>query len=124
MPTNLRDTGCCAVYEIDDLSHSDTPEDAVKSIARQVDNNRPSLIFFTGVMKRVCSDHASDRTDDYGGKLARYIRAKKLGKVKFTGKVLNPHTGNTVGMWVWTIDRKKFAKVVPIPPEPRRYNYY
>lgn len=107
--TTLHNTHCCSVEEIDNLSHSKTPQDALKAIKPQLEYTLdiPNMITFTGVIKRKVEDHASNRRDNYGAAFAHYIKENELGTVDCGIKaVVNHRTGNTVKLWVWYPNRR------------------
>lgn len=110
----IRPTGCCALKEIDNLSHATTPQNALESLRAVIitgnldmgslsDRNLPFFIF-SGVTDRVQSDHASSREDNYAETFAMFLVANKLGEVISCGARVNELTGNTVGVWVWKPD--------------------
>lgn len=121
MATKLYVTHCCAVGEIDDLSKSDTPEAALKTLYPTLLKGLPPLdreyfgphrlpiIIFTGVTTRVLADHASGRRDDYGQAFSDYLRDNGLGKVVRTDEVQN-WTDNKVRLWAWTVDYEALEK--------------
>ncbi|HVI39910.1 MAG TPA: hypothetical protein VM577_04550 [Anaerovoracaceae bacterium] len=109
----LHSTHCCGLMEINNLSHANGPEDALKSLADTLRTgykhpygfngkyNFPvPYVLFTGVTKRVIKDHASGRVDNYGEVFAKYLEANGLGTVTRSEERAN-WTGNTLKVWIW-----------------------
>lgn len=107
---NVRETGCCGMLELVDISTFSTPNDMVDgalngiaSLTNTFRVRRPFVIF-TGRI-RGTSDHVSLRPDNYGQLLADYIDAEKLGTVVSTlPEAINGRTGNTIKAWFWVPD--------------------
>lgn len=100
--TRLLSTRCCALGEIDYLSHSNTPEEAFCAIRSNLIFGKPAMVIFTGVVERRVADHASGRKDNYGKAFADYLTKNRLGTVyRGIRPVRNYHTGNKVKVWVW-----------------------
>lgn len=110
----LHDTKCCAVGEINNLSHSLGPLGALVDLQESLrkgyvhyfkgkTNHLKPFIVFTGVVTRVIPDHASRRLDNYGQAFADYLVSNGLGTVTQTPPQLN-WTGNDVVVWVWCPD--------------------
>lgn len=50
-----------------------------------------------------------------GAKLARFIRAKHLGRVSDSGAaVKNPNTGNNIKAWFWVVDHGALADFLSV----------
>lgn len=126
MATELKKTSCCGVGEINNLSHSADPKAAVLVVGSDIVNNQMALVTFTGVTKRVREDHAmSGRKDNYGDQLAQFVENSGLGDVVFSGDILNPRTGNTIGLWVWRVKRDVLARWLQAnKPAPATYATY
>ena len=91
--------------EIVNLSHSATPKEAIRSIGRRLSISWGAALF-TGVTVRRTPDHASGRKDNYGKAFAAYITKHRLGKVMRGAHFVNGPGGNTVGAWVWQVNKK------------------
>lgn len=111
----MHHTSCCGVREINNLSRAESPEDALRGIARWL---RPSdwnvlvpFITFTGVVGPIISKgHTrSDRTDDYGETFARFLERNNLGEVT-RSQVRQNWTGNSLKVWIWHPD---YTTLVP-----------
>ena len=113
----VRKTGCCGVMELVNISHCSTARDVVLQAApgmvlachEAFARGRRPYAYFTSVTKRLVNDHASRRLDDYGADLASYIRAHDLGTVDRAAAPQLNWTGNTLSMWVWTVDWDNLA---------------
>lgn len=105
MAIELRQTGCCGMKEIDNLSHVALPADALRDIALPLHITKTTYAIFSGVTKRTAPDHASSRMDDYGRSFADYLLSMGLGNVIQTNEALNLRSGNHLRVWVWQIDR-------------------
>lgn len=99
----IKSTGCCAMKEIDNLSHATTAEEAMVVVGPYLLAERREIPFmlFSGVTNRYQSDHASSRLDNYGQAFEHYIRDHKLGTTTKSGEQRNPRTGNGVTVWIW-----------------------
>lgn len=105
----LTTTKCCGLDEIDNLSHSNTPFDALMNLrpefiegARWTLYPRP-FVMFTGVVDRVVNDHASGRLDNYGQAFADFIVEQGLGQVVASPARVS-HSRNTLQVWIWSVD--------------------
>lgn len=119
MSLYLEGTGCCAVMEIEHLSHEPNPEEAMRNLCRLfVDggdfyhndrykkrglDNLPGHIIFTGVVKHRDGSRISG-TAKYGQRFATLIRRNRLGKIveSYAGNNRVNHDGHIVKVWVWT----------------------
>lgn len=106
----LRETGCCGMLELEDISAKERPEQvidgmlsALQGITGGFSHLKP-FITFTSVVKRVTGDHASNREDDYGLALANYITQNDLGTVHDSIPEARNWTGNYIKIWVWTLN--------------------
>lgn len=99
----IKATGCCAMREIDNLSHAATVQEAMSTIGSMLMAERREVPFvlFSGVTGRVTGDHASSRKDNYGQAFMDYILANKLGNVLRSSERTNPRTANGVTVWIW-----------------------
>ena len=110
MPVTIHDTRCCGIKEIDNLSTHDTPESAMLAVCAGLPQSnrtlapRYSLITFTGVVRRVVPDQASNRPDNYAQAFADYIASNNLGEVIAGPIVTSRRTGNDIRLWVWNFD--------------------
>lgn len=110
---DLVETSCCAMKEIDNLSHAKTPEAALAGIRHDLHWDRPAFVIFTGVVKRRVADHASGRKDNYGKAFADYLTKNKFGTVyRGVRPVRNHHTDNHVKVWIWVPNYSKLKKVL------------
>ena len=113
---SLNRTKCCGVLEIDDLSHCNSPEEALRSLAKDLrigyvhnssfgeKSNVPvPFVTFTGVVGRAIPDHASERMDNYGEAFANYLEHNGLGVVLDSYDRKN-WTGNMIRLWIWHPD--------------------
>lgn len=113
--TELKPTTCCGLAEVDGLSQSKTPKDALMSIWRNLMDGqknelvgrmhygRPPFVLLSTVTKKVTAGHGSDRKDDYGQAFAMYIIENGLGEITASGERTN-HTGNGLMIWIWEPD--------------------
>ncbi len=103
--TSLNKTCCCGVREIDMLSKSVTPFDAMKQIARDIITTveKGPFITFTGTVITPNHCHGAKRDNNYGQDFADYIEANGLGTVIAIPPQVS-WTRNTVGLWVWTVN--------------------
>lgn len=94
-------THCCAMDEINNISHCTTPQATLKALKKAPRYwwKRPFMIY-TGVTTRRAIDHASGRLDDYGQALTDFIRERGLGKVTASNEQTN-HGMNGVTVWIW-----------------------
>src|SRR3990167_4488610 len=102
----VRATGCCGMKELVDISKCTDPQQVVSHYTnyfREYGGGAPFVIF-TGVVKRVRKDHASNRPDNYGEALATYITEHKLGEVVTTLPERKNVSGNTLKLWLWMPD--------------------
>lgn len=110
---NLVETSCCAMQEINNLSHAKTPEDALAGIRNDLHRDRPAFVIFTGVVKRRVADHASNRKDNYGKAFADYLTKNKFGTVyRGVRPVRNHNTDNHVKVWIWVPNYSTLKKVL------------
>ena len=108
----VRETGCCGVLELVNISRCPTPKDVVLQAAPAMaalcnelfTSGRRPYAYFTSVTDRHVTDHVSSRKDDYGAALADYIRDNNLGPVNLAATPKLNWTGNTLHMYVWTVD--------------------
>lgn len=111
----VRETGCCGVLELVDISTIIKPEDVVKKTLEEMVHltrtfsRRKPFIYFTSVVKRAIEDHASDRKDDYGLALAAHIEEHQLGEVVSTLPERANFSGNVIKMWLWVPDYDALA---------------
>lgn len=103
---------CCGMWEINNISHADTPDQVIKTVGGHLIQTRYPFVIFTGVVDRVVRDHASDREDNYGRKLSQYLRKNKLGTIKVSDAVTNPRTGNKIRVWLWQPNFETLGKHV------------
>jgi hypothetical protein len=108
----VHSTQSCAIGELNGISTVNGPEDILRNIAgdlrRGVNDQagRPHqvpLLIFSGVVERLCRDHASGREDNYGQAFASYILDNQLGSVVASVAGRN-WTGNLIQVWVWTVN--------------------
>lgn len=99
MTVTLDETKCCGVKEIDGLSYTDTPQEALKDVWDSYHNrgNDCRFMIFTGVTN-----------EKYGQKFRNLIIKEKLGKVIETESKVNPNSDNPIKVWVWTINKTNF----------------
>src|SRR3990167_262682 len=125
MSLEIRQTGCCGMREINNLSHETNPEGALNAFLRALQKGDGptfpdgtitripainfSLVMFSGVVERVRRDHASDRPDNYGENFASLITRENLGEVVVSTPVVNPRTNNTIRAWIWSVNRPNLA---------------
>ena len=105
----VRGTGCCGVLELVDISTLPTPIEQLKYATYQSGmlyrTRRRPFVTFTGVVKRVGSDHTHQKGVEYGPALATYITEQGLGRVVTDlPEGINDNTRNTIKMWLWMPD--------------------
>lgn len=125
MAFHVKDTGCCGVVELVDISTLSTPQDIIEKTLRGLYDHtggfkrEKPFIYFTSVVNRHTSDHASNRIDDYGQALSDYIVAQKLGTVLNDLPVKKNWSGNPIKMWIWMPDYAVVrAQYTTLRPEP------
>lgn len=130
--TVLGGTRCCGTYEMDNLSASLTPADALWNLKSWL--NTPygnmfakAFIVFTGVVKMcqqkqdahyVSQPHPTFRTDNYGQAFADFLEANSLGKVTGSSEKVNPASGNLMKVWIWEPDYPALVKYYAKLPAP------
>lgn len=113
----LNPTKCCGMLEINDLSTTNSPLEALRAISARLLAGYDHLgtpkpvpyVIFTGVTQRVVRDHASGRVDNYGEDFAVFLEANGLGPVTRSEARRN-WTANTIMVWIWHPD---YARVWP-----------
>lgn len=111
---------CCGLREALGISGYDTAEEMLTALCHNEGTPRLSMYAPTpslfaessgGFSHIVFTDAArSPRTRTSGDKLASYIRRYRLGSVSAARKARNPNSGNILGVYVWTVNRKALAK--------------
>ena len=98
---DVRSTECCGVVELDGVGY-----DSAQSIVEQVheewgdyDHTKFRYVVFNDTPTQ-----GSDRPS--GAKLANFIKKNKLGDIIVTKSNINPNSGNSLRVWVWTYNRQ------------------
>lgn len=110
--TTASTTKCCALLELDQLSAAPTPEEALQDILYSIGTNRTPFIIFTGIVHLPegnsgrTGQHPTRRDDNYGKAFADLIVKEDLGTVTYE-EAVNQKTYNTVGVWLWKVNREK-----------------
>lgn len=109
----LKDTSCCAIQEICQLSAHKT---ALEAMLVFCNSNLGKPVYFgkdPGYKKHLYSFYlfTAGRPISgyaYGEEFAKLIRENKLGDVIETKDVTNLayHPGHTNKVWIWTVDQK------------------
>lgn len=123
--TVVHKTHCCAVLEIDYLSISKTPLEAMKMLSPYIGNaGTPAFLMFTGVVgeREFRCSHDGSKPTDYGPNFANFIVENGLGVVTTTEPRRN-WTRNMVQVWIWSVDHTAFSRfrqdvIDKIPTEP------
>jgi len=120
LATTLRHMDCCAAAEIVNLSESASPGVALAAILPDLLGrpfNKPVFVVFTGVTvvreQEGFEGHArTSRRDDYGRAFKEFIENNEFGTVHESGERVNNNSGNSLRMWVWEPDYRKFLGMV------------
>jgi hypothetical protein len=131
MAFELKDTGCCGMKELNNISQCPDAPSVLAELCtaltymndgEPLTKTRLAFFLFSGVTKRVINDHASNRPDNYALALADYIETEQLGSLVTPEGRINPRSGNTIQVWVWTPNFKAFndwwEAHQPVKPEP------
>ena len=90
--TNL---ACCGIKEIDGLSRTKYPAEAMYSLLYNCEGFRYIIFSQAGAKAK------------YGERFANFIYRHKLGSIVSTrGVYKNPNSGNILKAWIWTVDTK------------------
>lgn len=95
---------CCGMRELDGLP--DKPVFAVLEVAQDHPTPISSAGRIGGGYVFVVFSDVVGSTSSNGEKLAKFVRANKLGLVKSTSERMNPNTGNTIKAWIWELDHE------------------
>ncbi len=114
----LERVSCCGLREAEDVGVHETPEEALQDLCANASTAdpygrseanqlfQPSLGGFSHI---VFTGAAATSRRTYADKLAAYIRRHKLGAVTTARKARNPNSGNILGVYVWTVNRRVLA---------------
>lgn len=123
---NLKDTGCCGTKEITGLSTHKTVEEAMKAFCTPLFEKGTGnwgyyaktvytfYIFTAAVYSKEDRDKYVKQHPGYahsynlyGHNFAKFIRAKKLGKVWTSAALVNVafHPDHKVKVWLWSPDK-------------------
>lgn len=140
---DMQHLACCGIKEISGLSWYKTPEEALRGFAQVTYNRRKSkatrtpegeivntqvpdpfdkfryVIFSQANVPRM-KDHP-DRSR-YGERLAELITNQKLGTLMDTGSNINPNSGNSLRVWIWTIDHDRTRTFISNLDKPNLAN--
>ena len=116
----INGTSSCGIDEISGISNwGNTPEGIVKHILTNAD--KQAHFNFSDITKE-----KKTRVKSTGAKLAKYIKAHRLGRISSTPPALNKNSGNTIKQWTWTPNyenlklwKKLNNKKIPKLPEEK-----
>lgn len=110
--TTLNKMMCCGILEVDNLSLSKTPEEAMRLIYAGANARLPfrsPFLIFSGIVKMeetreriqwTTTQHPGFRLDDYAKAFADFITKNELGPIVVSGERRNS-TGNTLQVYIW-----------------------
>lgn len=90
--TNIQETECCGVHEIDNLEGEGNAERSMRIVCEDYfgEDNHCAFYTFTDVMEY-----------KNGTAFAKYIKDHKLGRVVKSHTRRNPNSGNRISIWIW-----------------------
>lgn len=98
------DIGCCGIQEIEDISYNtENPERTIGIVAKTRFDDQCSCAFY------IFSDTNMNKKKA-GKNLAKYIKKHKLGTITKPTARINPNTGHSVTMWIWSVNKAKFKE--------------
>lgn len=103
-------SACCGVREISYLGVDDDPKLSIRTLGEAIYNTSRSHRFRHAFFTQANNPQAASRT--YGEKFAAYITEHKLGKVVESDEQINPNSGNSLKVWIWTVDHEALSKHV------------
>lgn len=105
---DLEQTECCGIEELHNLNKD--PNVCLVRVAEE-SQRRAMIIFHDAIRYKK------------GSRLARKIRAKKLGILQSSKKVMNPNSNNVIQMWIWYPDWVALDKYCDTLTARSDYNY-
>lgn len=101
---------CCGIKEIVEIGETFQRYENISIVIKNVCDKRYSETTKGHSAFYVFSDIIDADDDDWkmnaGIALKKYISSKNLGTTIETTKKVNPNSGNTLKVWIWTVNNK------------------
>ena len=110
MEIDVNDLLCCGIKELNGVSAFDIPKEAIEDILHphgcldELDGR--NFVLYSTIVK----EKRSGKENNFGDRLATYIRRKGYGSVTSMGPQVNPGTGNTLKVYMWNPNYKALQK--------------
>ena len=99
----LYDTSCCGMKELEGVSEY-VPQEVLTNVAQDAGTEvNYAYVIFSDIKSHQKRLHS-------GWGLASYITKHRLGTTTRVGPARNPHSGNSLYVWVWTVNVKVLTK--------------